>query len=739
MVQRNNWQLSAYTFSFSAFHLKLLSVMRTRTILPIIIVILLRGSIAPVRAVSDIASDDPWLWLEEVEGINALAWVNGQNLRTAAELKSKPEFESLYKQALETLNSESRIPAVDQRGKWLYNFWRDSEHPRGVYRRTTIEEFRKAEPQWETVLDIDDLSKKENTFWVFHDMDCLEPEYRHCLVSLAPGGSDATEIREFDMENRTFVTKGFFLPLSKSSLSWLDANTLFVGPDTGQGSVTQSGYPRFVKIWKRGARLAEAQTIYEGNAKSVSSNAYRIRTDTGDIDLLTERTSFWSGPYYQWIGGKLQRLNLPETAVVEGGYRGKLVISLKADWNTGGKNFKEGSVIIAAPESLRTTSSNIELLAAPTAAEIIERVVPTKSGILIKALYNVRGRLYQFTPTGGRGSQRAAWKRNPVPLPDNGAINISSVDDQSGNFFVQFQTFTTPPSLYYVQANDLKPEKIKAQDATFDGSRFSVDQFWATSKDGTKVPYFIVMKKGTPLNGKNPTHIFSYGGFRNSLTPSYSGSYEQLSGAYGKLWLERGGVFVLANIRGGGDFGEAWHKAAMRENHVKSFEDFEAIVQDLFSRNITSPKHLGIEGRSNGGLLVMALLTRHPELYGAVICGSPLVDMLRYHKLLAGASWMAEYGDPDVPEDRKFLETYSPYQLLKKGQNYPPVFFYASTRDDRVHPGHARKAVAKMIELGYNDTYYFENTEGGHGASSTNEQLAYRLALAYTHLWQHLR
>ncbi|MCI0413858.1 prolyl oligopeptidase family serine peptidase [bacterium] len=699
--------------------------MRNKTTMHIVLLILFCALHA--------ASNDTWIWLEEVDGTKALAWVNEQNQRTAAELKTKPEFEPLYKQALETLNSSSRIPSVAQRGKWLYNFWKDAEHPRGVYRRTTIEEFRKAEPRWETVLDMDLLSEKEEKQWVFHGMDCLEPDYDRCLVSLAPGGSDASEIREFDMAKLNFVTEGFFLPVSKSSASWMDGNTLFVGPDTGGDSVTESGYPRSAKIWLRGTSLTSAQTIYEGKVASVSSRAYRIRTDAGNIDLVTERPSFWTEIHFQLVDGKLQKLTLPETAVVEGGFHGKLVISLKEDWTSGNKKFIEGSVIVADPEALRGGNGVIELLAAPTATEMIEKVVPAKSAILIETIHNVRGRLYQYTYTEG------APARNGIPFPENGAIDISSVDDITGDFFVQFQSFITPPTLYYVEARDLKPQKMKAQDATFDGSKFDVNQYWATSHDGTKVPYFIVMKKGTRLNGKNPTHIFSYGGFRNSLTPSYSGSYEQLSGAYGKLWLVRGGVFVLANIRGGGEFGPAWHKSALRENRVKSFEDFEAIVRDLFARKITSPKHLGIEGRSNGGLLVMALLTRHPELYGAVICGSPLVDMLRYHKMLAGASWVAEFGNPEVPGDLKFLETYSPYQLLKKGQKYPPVFFYASTRDDRVHPGHARKTVARMLELGYSDTLFYENTEGGHGASSTNEQLAYRLALAYAHLWQRLK
>jgi prolyl oligopeptidase len=700
-------------------------------ILHFLILILATVLIAPARAANEPA--DPWLWLEEVDGINALAWVNGQNERTARELKTSPEFQALYDQALQVLNSASRIPDVEQRGKWLYNLWRDAQHPRGLYRRTTIEEFRKPEPRWETVLDIDALSKKENKQWVFHEMDCLKPEYRQCLVSLAPGGTDAIEIREFDMEKMEFVGNGFFMPVSKSYASWLDANTLFVGPDTGKDSVTDSGYPRFVKIWKRATPLSDAPTIYKGTKKSVSSSGQRFRTDAGDIDIVTESLSFWTRKYFQLIDGKLQPLDLPETVDLEGAIHGNLVVSLKENWTSGNQKFIEGSVIMADPEALRGGKGNIELLVAPTAREIVESVRPANSTILVETIDNVRARLYQYNREG------SGWKRNPVPFPDNGAIDIKSVDDESGDSFIEFQSFTTPPTLYFVSATELNPVKMKSQDPTFDGSKFEVQQWWTTSTDGTKVPYFIVMKKGGSLDGKNPTHIFSYGGFRNSLTPSYSGSYEELSGTYGKLWLERGGVFVLANIRGGGEFGPEWHKAALRENRVKAYEDLEAIVRDLFARKVTSPEHLGIEGRSNGGLLVMALMIRHPELYGAIICGSPLVDMLRYTKLGAGASWIAEYGDPDVPADRKFLQTYSPYRLLEKARKYPPVFFYASTRDDRVHPGHARKAVAKMIEQGYTDTHYFENTEGGHGASSTNEQLAYRLALAYTHLWQHLK
>jgi prolyl oligopeptidase len=363
---------------------------------------------------------------------------------------------------------------------------------------------------------------------------------------------------------------------------------------------------------------------------------------------------------------------------------------------------------------------------------VVLGAVAAKSGILVSVLDNVRGRLYRYEQA------ESGWSRRQIPLPDNGALEIDSVDGKSGDAFVKFEDFVTPPTLYYVADANPVPEAVKQQAPTFDGSRFEVSQHWAISTDGTRVPYFQVAPKGLALDGSRPTHIFSYGGFRNALVPSYSGSYEQLYGAYGKTWLERGGVFVLANIRGGGEFGEAWHQGAVGANHVRSFEDFEAVAADLIARKVTSKERLGIEGRSNGGLLVLSTMVRRPDLYGAVISGSPLADMRRYHQLLAGASWVDEFGDPDSPEEWAWIAPYSPYQNAKGGLGYPPIFFYLSTRDDRVHPGHARKMAARLEELGY-DVSYYEEIEGGHGASVTNEQLAHRLALAYAHLWMRLR
>lgn len=676
--------------------------------------------------------EDPYLWLEEVDGEEALDWVKAQNAATAERLAESGLFDELYAQALEALNSASRLPAISQQGDWLYNFWRDDSNPRGIYRRTTLERFASDDPQWETVIDIDALSELEDVQWVFGGMNCLPGQPEFCFVRLSPGGGDAVVTREFDSVRKAFKEDGFYLPEAKGSLSWIDENSVFVATDFGPGTMTDSGYPRIVKRWSRGEPLADAQLVLAGEASSVSVSAFRGRSSGGDVDLVREGTTFWTSDWYQLLDGETQRLAIPASAVVNGVFQGRLILSLKESWDRQGAVYPQGAVLIADLPALRGEDGLIDVMIQPDAARVVETVETTDDSVLVTVLDNVRGKMFRFTP-GPEGG----WQQQQIAFPDDGALSVMSKDDETGNFFARFESFTTPPTLFYVAADQTLPQEVKAQAPTFDGERYVTQQFFATSADGTQVPYFVVMAQGTPMNGQNPTHIFSYGGFRNALTPSYSGSYEALYGAYGKLWLDRGGVFVLANIRGGGEFGPAWHQAALKENRERSFEDFEAIAEDLVERQITSPQHIGIEGRSNGGLLVGATMTRRPELYGAVICGVPLLDMKRYHKLLAGASWMAEYGDPDDPEQWAYISNYSPYQNLEEGVEYPATFFYTSTRDDRVHPGHARKMAASMESMGQ-EVWYYENLEGGHGGSSTNDQLAYRLALAYTHLWNQL-
>jgi len=683
-------------------------------------------------AATEAANDDPFAWLEDISGARPLEWVRLHNEQTAKRLKARPEFAELYRDALAVLDSASRIPQVEQRGGVLYNLWRDAAHPRGVYRRVSLEGFRRESPEWETVLDIDALSKAEGKAWAFGGAVWPHGDNRHCLIRLSVAGGDTAEVREFDAEKKQFVDGGFTLPAAKSEVSWIDSDTIFVGTDFGPGTLTKAGYPSQVKIWRRGTSLAEARPLYAGKADSVSVTARCLHTDRGDLTIVSEGLTYWEQKRFQVVDGALVPLALPLTARVVDGWAGRLVIWLKKPWTLAGTDYPADAVVLVDPALLRGGAGRAELLVAPAADFVLTAVHVTANGILVSALDNVRGRLYRYTP------EPTGWRRTPVDFPDNGALTVSSTEEKSGEAWVEYESFLTPPTLYYLGAEAARPEPVKAQAPTFDASRFEVLQNWTTSADGTRVPYFVVQPKGLKLDGTAPVWMFSYGGYEVSLTPAYSGSYEDLHGAYGKLWLERGGVFVLANIRGGGEFGPAWHQAAMRENHVRSFEDFEAVARDLAARRITSPAHLGIEGRSNGGLLVTATLVRHPELYGAVVCGNPLVDMRRYSHLLAGASWMGEYGDPDQPADWKFLAEYSPYQRIRAGMKLPPVLFYTTTHDDRVHPGHARKMAAKMEALGYAPEFA-ENTEGGHHGSVTSEQLATRVALTFTFLWEHLR
>lgn len=687
-----------------------------------------------LRLAADVpaSANDPHLWLEDIEGARPLAWVRQRNDATAQRLTRRSEYDALYRDALTVLDSVSRIPEVQPHGKYLYNFWKDSAHPRGLYRRTTLAGFRHENPQWETVLDVDALAKREGKPWAFGGAVWQRSDERRCLIRLSPGGGDAVEIREFDADTLAFVEDGFSLPAAKSRIAWRDANTLFVATDFGAGTLTESGYPRIVKLWRRGTALGDAPTLHTADPKSVGTSARHLGKGDTAIDIIEEALTFWTTKAFQVAGDRLHELAVPLTAKIVDSFRGRVVIWLKEPWSVQQKTFTAGSVVIADVSALRGGSGAIDLLVASAANVVVRDVDVVPDGVLVTVLDNVRGRLSRFGP-----APDGSWHARPIAFPDNGALKIVSTNDDTGEAWVQYQSFTTPPTLYHIVGNGSTPERVKAQAPSFDGARFEARQLWTTSADGTKVPYFVVGPKGMKFDGRNPVWMFSYGGFENALTPAYSGSYEDLHGAYGKLWLERGGVFVLANIRGGGEFGPTWHTSVLKENHYRCFEDFEAVARDLAVRKITSPAQLGIEGRSNGGLLVAATMLRHPELYGAVVCGNPLIDMQRYHRMLAGASWVAEYGNPDNPDEWAYLSQYSPYQRVRAGLKLPPIMFYTSTRDDRVHPGHARKMMARMEALGYGVDYY-ENTEGGHHGSVTNEQLATRLARTYAFLWEKL-
>lgn len=680
-------------------------------------------------------TQDPYLWLENIDGDKSLDWVRAANQKTDKRLTENPLYKSIYADALSALDSKDKLPEVNIIGDMVYTLKKDADHPRGLYQRASIADFKTGDAHWQPVLDIDEMSKNDGVKWVFHGMDCLKPKYQMCLIYLSPGGGDAHEMREFDAKTLKFVNQGFSLPAAKMQVSWMDQDHLFVATDFGVNSKTESGYARKIKIWSRGTALSKAEQVFEVSENSVSVSATRYKNEKQNIDLLVDIPSYWTRSYHQLIDGEIVNLTLPETAIVSDMVDGKYVVSLKDGWAFNGQQYKQGSVLLIPPAALMSGASvdsknGIVLLVESSSDFIVENISVAKDSIIVTVLEDVKSKIYRYT-LNSKG-----WQSNLIDLPKSGQITIASISQITGDFFARYEGFITPPTLYAVSSS-LSPKQILQQSATFDSSNLKVDQFFAKSLDGTRVPYFVVMNKNVQLDGKNPTHIFAYGGFRASLTPSYSGSYEDLNGVYGKAWLERGGVYVIANIRGGAEYGPAWHAAALLENRHKAFEDFEAVAEDLFKRKITSAKHLGIEGRSNGGLLVGATMVRRPELYGAIVCGVPLLDMKRYNKLLAGASWMAEYGNPDT-DDWSFIKQYSPYQNLKQGQAYPPVFFFTSTRDDRVHPGHARKMAAKMKAAGHQVDYY-ENVEGGHKGSATSEQTAKRVALSFMHLWSNLK
>ncbi len=676
--------------------------------------------------------DDPYLWLEDVEGAKALDWVREQDAESRNELESKPAYRAIHDRFLEIYNSGRRIPYVQKRGKWLYNFWQDEEAPRGVWRRTTLEEYRKPSPKWEVLVDLDKLSADENVKWVWKGVTCLRPEHRHCLVELSRGGADAVEVREYDTVGKRWVKHGFFSPESKQDVAWRDASSIYISRDYGPGTMTRSGYPRIVKEWKRGTPLAAAKTVFEGEESDVGSSAWVVHEPGRTYEGLRRSITFFEGEDYLREGGHWIRLETPRDSGVSVAM-GWLFVRLRSGWKPAEREFRAGSLLAIDLDRFLSGARDFRAIFEPSAHVSLQDYSATRHKLLLDLLDNVNGRVVELTPPprSGKGREAGQWTSREIPVPANSSIGVAPFDrDTSDDYWLTVTGFLDPTTLYLDHAKGAR-EELKALPAFFDAKGLTVTQYEATSKDGTKIPYFAVMRADAKRDGSTPTVLYGYGGFEISMTPSYSGTL-------GAGWLEHGGAYLLANIRGGGEFGPAWHSAAQREHHQRSFDDFIAVAQDAIGRGITSPAHLGIMGGSNGGLLVAATFIERPELFKAVVCQVPLLDMKRYSHLLAGDSWVAEYGDPDNPADWAYISKYSPYQNVKKGVKYPRVFFYTTTRDDRVHPGHARKMVAKMKAQGH-DVLYFENTEGGHGAGSTPAQQAYMWALTYTFLLNELK
>lgn len=676
-------------------------------------------------------ADDPRLWLEEVEGDDALAWVRERNAQTTTTLAATEEFASTQAALRAVLDSDAKIPDVSQVGDHLYNFWKDSEHVRGLWRRTTLESYRTAEPEWETVLDVDALGEAEGESWVWHGASILRPAYRKALVSLSRGGSDADVTRELDLATKEFVAPedgGFYRPESKGDLAWVDDDTVYVFTDTGEGSMTSSGYPRVARRWHRGTPLEDADVLYEGRTDDMYISAFRSHTPGFVRDFVARSLAFYSNELYVLAADdSLTKVDVPDSAEV-GFKREWLLVELRDDWTVGGTTYRSGSLLATGFDDFLAGGRDLTVLFEPDESTSLAGATWTKSHLVLTVLDDVKNRLHVLTPPAdGSGP----WEHSDMlGAPSIGTVSVRAVDsDASDAVWLVATDYLTPTTLSIATVGQ-EPELLKSMPVFFDASGLVVEQHFATSDDGTRVPYFLVRREDLALDGTAPTLLYGYGGFEISLTPGYSGGL-------GRAWLEQGGVYVVANIRGGGEYGPRWHQLALRENRHRAYEDFSSVAKDLVERGITSRAHLGVQGGSNGGLLTGNMLTQYPELFGAVVIQVPLLDMKRYSHLLAGASWMAEYGDPDDPAQWEFIRTFSPYHLFDADREYPPVLFTTSTRDDRVHPGHARKLAAAMIEAGKDVTYY-ENIEGGHGGAANNEQASFMQALAYRFLWERL-
>ena len=663
-------------------------------------------------------ADDRYLWLEDVLGDEPLNWVRTRNDPTVAQFADE-KFDRMRDQALEVLDTDARIPYVRRRGDYLYNFWRDADNPRGLWRRTTLDSYRSDSPDWDVLIDLDELSRVDDQNWVWAGANVIYPERTRALVGLSRGGSDAAILREFDMATREFIADGFTLPEAKSGYTWADPDTLLVGTDFGEGSLTESGYPRIIKRWRRGQPLEQAETVFEGAPSDVIVSAGVDRTPGFERTMLRRALDFFNDQVYELRGDELIRIDAPTDASLSV-HRQWLTIELRTDWDTGTASYPAGSLLAADYDEFLAGTAQLQVVFSPDEHTSLNHYAWTRDRLIMVTLADVASRVEIVTPGN--------WQRHEVTdVPANANTVIAGADDDDDEIFLDSSGFNSPSRLLHGPV-DGPLKQIKSAPSFFDAENISVAQHFATSKDGTAIPYFVVRPSGA--TGPGPTLLGGYGGFEVSRTPGYDG-------VLGRLWLARGGTYVLANIRGGGEYGPGWHTQAMRAGRHLVAEDFAAVATDLVDRGITTVPQLGAQGGSNGGLLMGIMLTKYPELFGALVCQVPLLDMRRFHLLLAGASWVAEYGNPDDPADWEFIAEYSPYQNISADADYPPVLITTSTRDDRVHPGHARKMTAALEAAGHR-VWYYENIEGGHAGAADNTQTAFKVALSFSFLWRML-
>ncbi|GAB4588235.1 prolyl oligopeptidase family serine peptidase [Nocardia sp. IFM 10818] len=672
---------------------------------------------------------DPYLWLEDWDSPRVQAWVAAENSKTLGVLERDPRHAENLAQAIELGNAPDRLPEPEFQGGMVGNFWRDAEHERGIWRETTITDYETPQPNWSTLLDLDALARAENRNWVWKGASCSPVTRTRCLVFLSEGGEDAVTVREFDRAARGFVAGGFELERGKQFVSWTGDDALLVSREWATGEKTASGYPYVVKRWERGQPLERAVEVLRGDPAD-GLGTEPVLLDGGKkrlLNLVVRHSSFYQAEFDLVTDDRTVRLALPPDADIKGILGDRVLVSLRQDWTTDGTTFASGSLVsldademISAPDRLRAT-----VVYAPGPRETLRSVLTTRDRLIVTSLHDVRGRAAIYTPEPG-----GAWSAAPIPLPDNATVEAVAADGRGTTAYLSVTSFLTPTALWRIDTADGRLDMVKNEPAQFDSSRFVVDQLETASPDGTQVPYFIVRGAGMPYDGTNPTILYGYGGFNAAVTPTYDG-------LLGRLWLERGGVYVIANIRGGGEYGPAWHEAALKTNRQRAFDDFVAVADDLIIRNITTPRHLGIQGGSNGGLLVGVAMTQRPALWNAVDIQVPLLDMVRYEQIAAGASWVGEYGSAANPEERRFLESISPYAQLREGVHYPEAFVWTTTRDDRVGPQHARKFAAKLSDLG-NPYLFYEATQGGHGAGANIDEEARTAALEYTYFMRQL-
>ncbi len=666
----------------------------------------------------DSASTDPYIWLEKVQDEKALDWARTQNKLSDETLTTLPVYTELRDRFIEVFNDRERIIYPGVTGDMSYNLWQDEKNERGLWRRMPKKDYLAGKDNWETVLDLDLLSAEEGRKWVFSGATWLGPENRYCLLQLSDGGKDESVIREFDAVGKKFVDGGFSIAESKGSAAWVDKDRIIVATNYGPGTMTSSGYPAVAKLWKRGEDPVSAATVHQTDTVNMG-----VFVSGGDHKgkqyvFLNESVGFYESTLYMLTSEGLKVIDIPKDVETRGMFNEEMLLYLQSDWDVSGEIFRRGTLVSFDLLSYLSGKTLVKTIYEPAERASLAGVMATRDFIVAATMENVQGKLTIYRPMDGK------WAGETVPVPEFGTVELAGSDDLSNDWFFTFSNPVTPTTLYYSDGKEIKA--IRKQKDYFDASGVKVDQFEAISKDGTKIPYFIVHPAGMAFDGTNPTLVYGYGGFNSSTRPGYSS-------IIGIGWIEKGGVYVMANIRGGGEFGPAWHQSALREKRQNAYDDFFAVAEDLIKRNITSPENMGAWGWSNGGLLAGVALTQRPDLWNAVAIGAPLLDMKRYSKLLAGASWMDEYGNPDMPADWEFISKYSPYQNVKKDVKYPTPLFITSTLDDRVHPGHARKMAAKMIEMGH-PVYYHETIEGGHGAASTNAQEAEIWALMYTYL-----